>query len=89
MHGECRCAVGIVNRSLRRGWSRLFARWSRSPFTLCRPGLGGHFPRSLCSKGTPPLLCMYFLPCFENRFYLVIKETQLALLCQRRYEPSP
>lgn len=43
----------------------------------------------LCSQGTPPLLCMCFLPCFENCFYLVIKETQLALLCQRRYKPYP
>ena len=60
-----------------------------TPLCLCRPGPSSQLPRSLCSRRTPTLLCLCFLPCFENRYYLVIKETQSALVCQRRYEPSP
>lgn len=40
------------------------------------------------AAGTPPLLCIS-LPFLKNHFYLGIKEVPLALLCQRRYKPSP
>lgn len=37
-------------------------------------------PRGLCGRGTPALLRVLSL-FLQNRFYLVIKEMQLAVVC--------